>query len=73
MSPPVSSCSTTPPRAMGEPRPDPEVLNVVDGLRAGIREIGCRSAGASASRLVSRGWPIRCIGGSLAGERLVPA
>ena len=59
MSPPVSSCSTTPPRAIGEPRPDPEVLNLVDGLRAGIRENGWRSAGAGVSRLVSRGWPIR--------------
>jgi len=41
MSPPVTSCSTTPPRAIGEPRPDPEVLNLVDGLRAGgIRATG---------------------------------
>ena len=38
---------------------DPEVLNLVDGLRAGIRENGWRSAGAGVSRLVSRGWPIR--------------
>jgi len=35
MSRPVLSYSTTPPRAIGEPRPDPEVLNLVDGLRAG--------------------------------------
>jgi hypothetical protein len=63
---------TTAGRSVSQDRTQ-KVLNLMDGLRAGIRENGWRPAGAGASRLVSRGWPIRCVGGSLAGERLVPA
>ena len=57
MSPPVSSYSTTPPRAIGEPRPDPEVLNLVDGLRAGepaTGSTGQQQRGAAGARVSRR-------------------
>jgi hypothetical protein len=38
-SPPVSSYSTTPPRVIGEPRPDPDVLNLVDAARRTYRKV----------------------------------